>query len=485
MNPVKTQTPRKPKAALLGIAKPRLHSPLLNTKSRADEVIAFANNLSMPFLPWQEFVLRDLLSIDKDGNFIRKSSLLLVARQSGKTHLARMLILAHLYVFGSKNVLMMAQNRAMSLTTFREIAIIIENNPFLKSQTRSIRYANGGEAIELKNGNRLDVVAATSSASRGRTADFLYIDELREISADSFRAATPTTRARPNSMSLYTSNAGDAFSTVLNSMRENAIANPPKSFGFYEYSANPYTKIDFTEKFWRNVAQANPALGYTITREALEEAISTSSQEATRTELLCQWIDSLVSPWPYGILEQTSDKDFKIYDGAYTVFAFDVSPSRKNASLMAGQIAADGKIGIGILDTWSSALTVDDLKVAAGIKEWADRFHPREICYDKYATASIAERLSHAGQNCIDISGSQFYTACADFLDALVNSRVVHNGQNEFISQMNNVAAKTNDSGWRIVKRASAGDISAPISAAMIVHQLLKPLSFPQIITEN
>jgi hypothetical protein len=32
------------------------------------------------------------------------------------------------------------------------------------------------------------------------------------------------------------------------------------------------------------------------------------------------------------------------------------------------------------------------------------------------------------------------------------------------------------------VKRQSAGDISAPISAAMIVHELLKPLSVPQII---
>jgi len=380
---------------------------------------------------------------------------------------------------------MMAQNRAMALTTFREIANLINDNPFLKSQTRSIRYANGGEAIELKNGNRLDVVAATRDGSRGRTADFLYIDELREISEESFAAATPTTRARPNSMSLFTSNAGDAFSTVLNSMRENALANPPKSFGFYEYSANPYTKIDYTEKFWRNVAQANPALGYTISREALEEAISTSSQEATRTELLCTWIDSLISPWPYGILEETSDKEMKLSQGVYTVFAFDVSPSRKNASLMAGQLMPDGKIGIGILEMWKSDFTVDDLKVAAGIKNWADHFHPREICYDKYATASIAERLTHSGQNCIDISGAQFYTACADFLDALVNGRVVHNGQDEFISQMNNVAAKQNDSGWRIVKRASAGDISAPISAAMIIHQLLKPLSVPQIITEN
>jgi phage terminase large subunit-like protein len=467
---------------LLGSEKARLHSPLLETKSKADQVIELADKIGMPLLPWQKWICQDLLSVDDDGMFIKKSSLLLVARQSGKTHLARMLILAHLYCFDSKNVLMMAQNRAMALTTFREIAFIVEAHSFLKEKTRSIRFANGSESIELKNGHRLDVVAATRDGSRGRTADFLYIDELREIQEDAFRAATPTTRARPNAQALFTSNAGDAFSTVLNNMRENALANPPRSFGFYEYSANPYTKIDFSEKFWRNVAMANPALGHTITKEALEEAIGTSSPEATRTELLCQWIDSLQSPWPYGVLEATSDKTLKLSQGVYTVFGFDVSPSRKNASLVAGQLMPDGKIGIGILEMWSSQLSVDDVKVAAGIKKWADHFNPRQICYDKYATASIADRLSHAGQNCVDISGSQFYTACADFLDGLVNDRIVHNGQDEFIQQMNNVAAKTNDSGWRIVKRQSAGDISAPISAAMIVHELLKPLSVPQII---
>ena len=47
--------------------------------------------------------------------------------------------------------------------------------------------------------------------------------------------------------------------------------------------------------------------------------------------------------------------------------------------------------------------------------------------------------------------------------------------------QMNNVAAKTNDSGWRIVKRKSAGDVSAPIALAMVVHQLLKPIAKPAI----
>jgi hypothetical protein len=56
------------------------------------------------------------------------------------------------------------------------------------------------------------------------------------------------------------------------------------------------------------------------------------------------------------------------FRGGYTVFAFDVSPSRRNASLVAGQILSDGRIGVGILQTWESQVSVDDLKIAVDIK---------------------------------------------------------------------------------------------------------------------
>ena len=80
-----------------------------------------------------------------------------------------------------------------------------------------------------------------------------------------------------------------------------------------------------------------------------------------------------------------------------------------------------------------------------------------------------------------DVSGAQFYQACGDLLDSIVNMRMLHNGSEEMDKQMNNVAAKTNDSGWRIVKRKSAGDVSAPISLAMVVHKLLLPAAKPAI----
>jgi phage terminase large subunit-like protein len=320
--------PAKRSKVLRGATKPRIQSIPIKGKTKLDDVKQLCEIIGMPLLPWQEHVLKDMLTTDAKGNWIRKTNLLLIARQNGKTHLARMLILAHLIKWDSRNVLIMSSNRSMALDTFRQVAQVLENNDHLKGFVKQIRYANGTESIEMLDGRRLDVVAATRDGSRGRTADFLFIDELREINEEGYRAAIPTTRARPNAQTLLTSNAGDAFSVVLNGMRERALENPPKTFGFYEYSAPQYCKI--TDRAgW---AQANPALGYTISEEALEEAVATSPIENTRTELLCQWIDSLASPWPHGVLEETSDSTLTIPVGGYTVFAFDVSPSRRNAS---------------------------------------------------------------------------------------------------------------------------------------------------------
>jgi phage terminase large subunit-like protein len=477
----------KPKKAqpLRGATEPRVHSPLLKGKSRASEVLEMIERLKMDeLMPYQKFILNQMLMVNKKNQYRIKTALLLISRQNGKSHLGRVRVIWGMFYGGEKKVIIMSANRATSLMLFREIAWIIESTPELKAMTKAIRYANGGERIELLNGSTLDVISDNSSSPRGRTADFLWIDEIREISEDGYKAAVPVTRARANAQTFLTSNAGDHFSSVLNGLVERAKDYPPETFGYYEYSAPQYCKIDITsDYFWKSaVAPSNPALGYIITKESIEEAIATNPIEQTRTETLCQWIDSLQSPWPHGVLEETSDNTLEMAVGAYTVFAFDVSPSRRNGSLVAGQLLPDGRIGIGILETYSSQMAIDELKMAASIKAWCDIYKPRLVCYDKYATQTIADRLSQAGVVTEDVSGQQFYKACGDLLEGLVNYRVVHNGQAELIQQMNNCAAKVNDSAWRIIKRKSAGDISAPIGLAMVVSKLMLPAPKPQII---
>jgi phage terminase large subunit-like protein len=479
-----TKAKRKPaqrgltKKAVLGNIKPRISTPPLKTGSRIAEVAELAEKIGMPLLPWQHYVLSDMLSVDSNNKFIRKTNMLLVARQQGKTHLARMRILAGLFLFEEKNIVAMSSNRNMALDTFRNVANTIEDNDFLKAQVRGIRYANGQESITLLNGARYEIVAATRDGSRGKSADLLYIDELREISEEAFKAAVPITRARPNSQTLLTSNAGDAFSTVLNDLRERAMDYPSKTFGFWEYSAPLAARQDIkNRKYW---AMANPALGYTVTEEAIEEAIATNSIEATLTETLCMWIDSQVSPWTFGSIEACSVSDLILPVGAMTVMAFDVSPSKRTGALVAAQLI-DGKIAVGVMETFSSEVAIDEVKMASSIHDWAMKYRPVQIAYDKYATASIAQKLEQSGHKMLDISGQAFYQACGELADSLSNLRLLHSGQPEWVNSMNNCAAKTNDAGWRIIRRKSAGCVAASISTAMCVHMLSKPISIPKI----
>ena len=466
-----------------GSTLPRLSNAPIKGKSRIVEVEKWLTSLQIDgkpakLLPWQKHVLTDLLKVDKKGNFVRKTNLLLVSRQAGKTHLARIRILAGLFLFGEMSIIAMSSNRAMALDTFRKVCEVIEGNASLEAQVKQIRVANGQESVELLSGARYEIVAATRDGSRGKTADLLYIDEVREIDEDAWTAARPITRARPNAQILLTSNAGDAFSTVLNDLRSRALSYPPKTLGFWEYSAPDFCDINDRDAWY----QANPALGYLVSEDTIAEAIATSSVEATRTETLCQWISALRSPWPYRAFEDLTVQDLQILPGRPTIFAMDIAVTKKTASLVAGQLMDDGRIAVGVVAQFESVTAVDELKVAIEVNEWARKYRPRLICFDKYASMTVAERLMMSGHKMQDMSGQIFYQACSDLLDAIVNQRLVHNGQQSLVDSMNNCAAKETDAGWRIVRRKSAGDVSAAICLAMVVHQLIKPQTKPQII---
>jgi len=401
---VKPPTRGLKKKKLVGQKIPRVHTPFLKGASRVQEVADLAEKIGMPLLEWQRFILEDMLRIDAAGEFRRRTLALLTARQSGKTHIARMLILSHLFLWNSKMIIGMSSNRNMALDTFRQVANAIEDNDFLKAQVKQIRFANGQESITTLKGGRYQIVAATRDGSRGLTANFLFIDELRE------------------------------------------------------------------------------SLGFLIDEETLEEAVATNPINNTRTEMLCQWVDSMTSPFTTQMVTDTSDSNLQITPGGNIVFAIDVSPSKRSGALLAGKLnQATGKIELGLMQLWTSDVAIDDLKMAADVHAWAQKFKPRVIMYDKYATASIAQRLQQSGQKLEDCSGQSFYQACGEILDAFVNVRLVHSGQKELTESWFSVGAKTNDAGWRIVRRKSAGDVTSAICSAMIVHYLTKPQSTPQI----
>ena len=476
-----TAAASKIKPKLLGALEPRLHTPWLKGESRGHEIAELAERIGQPLLPWQRLLLDDMSVVDENNMFIKKSSLVLLARQSGKSHMMRMRMLAGLFCFGEENILMMSSQRKMAIRSLEIMVMIVERNDFLLKQVKggkidtAWRRTTGNEGLHLENGNRIEVIAANSDSARGLTADVLWIDELREVGEAAMDASKSTTLTRPNSQRFYTSNAGSAESEVLIHMRERSMMKPPRSLGFYEYSAPENCDI-WDRKAW---AMANPSLGILISEEAVEETIATSTVVAARTETLCQFVNTgLTSPWTPGSWEDLADKDMQMNPGMTVMFAFDVDPhTRRSASLVAGALLPDGRIALQLLQTWESLIAVDELQIAVDIKKKCDEWHPRLVLHDSYTTAAIAERLKNSGVAVEPVVGAQFYTACSTFKDAIDNKRVVHAGQEPLDQMMLNVASSSKDTGWRIVRKKSAGSVAAPIGMAMVVLHLSKPVS--------
>ena len=146
-------------------------------------------------------------------------------------------------------------------------------------------------------GERYKVTAASRRGGRGLSGDLVILDEIREHRTwDAWAAVTKTTMARPKPQIVALSNAGDDNSVVLNHLRDLALdtvdGDGAGSIGLFEWSAHEDADLD-DRTAW---AQANPALGWTITQDSISAARTTDPEAVFRTEVLCQRVDTLTSP---------------------------------------------------------------------------------------------------------------------------------------------------------------------------------------------
>lgn len=447
-----------------------MRTPDVNLPSKSDQVIALAEALGVPLLPWQIHVLDDALKYKADGKFARRTIGVLVARQNGKSHLMRMRILAGLFLWDESWV-SMAQNRKLAWEQFNQATQLVLNTPWLRDQVKRVSHTNGNEYLELKSGAKWSIVAATKDGPRGYTAN-LWVDELRDITPEAWKASTPITRAVPGAQVWTTSNAGDAHSSVLNDLRSKALKTSEASIGWYEWSADPSLNIKDKVAWY----QANPALGHLIDEDVIAQAAATDRPEAFRTESLCLWVDAIESPWPMGSWEACSDKALKVTPGLPTWLAIDVTPARRRADLVAAQLQEDGRIAIGLLATWESESSIDENAIALEISKWVKTYRARLVAFDRWTGNSIASKLSHVGIPVGDVSGQMFAQACDETLSSMTTGKLVHAGQPDLTAHFMACARKpVADGGWRVIRKGSATDISAACAAIMVVHHALVP----------
>lgn len=460
-------------SVLVGRREPRIGTPPLRPltpeTSRGFEVIEFARDvLGEALMPWQEEAVVRLLERDARGGYRFRTALVLVARQSGKSHLFRVLALWRMFIDGTPDgrpplTLSVAQGLDIARETWQAGVTMAQSVPELAAEIATVRYANGEQCLTLTNGARWRISAATRGAGRGLSVDTLLVDELREQrDEDSWAALTPTTTARPDSLTIALSNAGDDSSVVLNNLRAAGVAGDDPTLCLLEWSAEDGCDLDDVEAW----AQANPALGITVSEAVLRSRLATLTPARFRTEHLCQRVDTLDSAVSADAWAACEDETGTL-DGFRdrVVAVLDVAPDGAHSSLVAAAVLDDGRVRLDVVAEWTSTQAL-----RADLPDLLARVRPRVLGWFGGGPAAALAADLRAVRQAHEVKAGDIPAVCQGFAEQVSARRVLHPGDPMLTAQVLGSSRLAAGDGWRFSRRRGVGAVDAVYAAAGAVH---------------
>lgn len=344
-----------------GKETPRIFTPPLRELTPETtlgyEIIEFAHTvLDIELLPWQKWLAIHAFEVIEtpDGWRLRYRTVIVeVGRQNGKTLFGCVVALFFLYQLEVGLVLGTAQDVSNAEDTWQMCVEIAENNKELSEAIKHVWYTNGSKRLQLSGNRDYRVRASNRKAGRGKSAELVLLDELREHQTwDAWAALSKTGMARKNALMWCMSNAGDGTSVVLRHFRLRAHARlgdpdgivkaigdaetPAEDtgdgsmLGIFEWSAAPDADPGDIAA-WQ---QANPSLGYTIELSTIKAAYKDDPTDVFKTECLCQWVTTTVTPpFPVDAWDMGRDEKSEIAEDSPLWFGCDISADRTHGSI--------------------------------------------------------------------------------------------------------------------------------------------------------
>ena len=280
----------QPELAVLEKHLPRLETVGLNQHSFGEGISQWATlHMGIELMTWQKHVLAGQLSHDGLGNLQFREALVSTARQQGKSVALQAMIgwwITELATIRGKpqTVLSVANKLDRAEAIFGFIAPILVDKFGGKAAN-----AMGRKSIKMPDGSTWEVRAATPNL-HGGSYDLIVIDELWNISAAVVdEALRPSQIARQSPLLSMWSTAGDESSAAMIQFRETAISEidtgTTGSLYFAEYSMKPGSD----PRLESNWIMANPAMGQTVTVEALR---AVSKKDSFLRAHLNMWVSA-------------------------------------------------------------------------------------------------------------------------------------------------------------------------------------------------
>lgn len=470
------------KEKLLGRTEARIFTPPLREltpeTSLGFEAIEAARLVGRELYPWQEWFLIHSMELalgshswDEIPQFRYKTVLLLVSRQNGKSFIMSTRLLWRMLMWDDLDPAetqkldddpTLVLGAAHKLSAAEEILDLtvsaVRASPFAKYIERKSNV-NGNKYLQLKNGARYKCEAASDDGGRGLSVTDLAFDELRQQRDwESWSALTNTTNAKPSSQIIAVSNAGEAKSEVLRSLRSQALKRiddwdehvvkngvPVEEFarthdvtmGIFEWSGREGCDIHSREDW----AYANPTLNHEdsrgvvrLTEDMLASTVSLVGSKGAdgvpehvfRTENLCQWVTvQTEGPFSDEQIQVTRDEVSQIDDESPIVLGVDTSHDRSMTYLAVAGYRADGKPHVEVIVQRAGTVWVPDF-VGSGLDFTPDAV----VLQGRGAPASsLIQYIEDKGVSVTRCEGNDLTSSCSQFADHVSSENVRHIGQ--------------------------------------------------------
>ena len=430
---------------------------------------------------WQQELIRHVFAGDGEG-YRHRISLIGMPRKNGKSALGSVFGLYSL-VLGARGaeVYSVAAEKEQARIVFADAKRMVEASPELTGITKLYR-----DAIELpKAGSVYRVLSAEAYSKEGLNPSATIFDELHaQPSRELFDVMSLAMGARGRLATLIAI-------TTAGVKTESSTGQDSIAYNLYQYGQKVARgEIDdptFFMAWWEAAAEAdhrepqtwqdaNPGYGDICSAEDFESAVRRTPEPEFRTKRCNQWVSSALGWLPTGTWDACKGettlegKDYILgLDGSFSGDATVVTYATIEEVPQVGIVGAWEKDVQIHDDTWR----VDVLEVEDRIREFV-KHNPnvKEIACDPYRWTRTMQVLAEEGYPIVEYPSTnarRMVPACSKFYDAVVDQKLIHDGNPLLARHLSNAVVKVDQLGPRIVKenRASQRRIDAAVAVVI------------------
>ena len=421
---------------------------------------------------WQRELMRHIYARRADGGYQFQTALIGMPRKNGKSALSSAAFALYSLIaegVEGAEVIVAAAEKEQARIVFGEAKRMIES-----SELKDYVQVYKDSIYFPKTKSVMKVVSAEAYSKEGSNPSRIIIDELHAHQTrdlfDVFSLAMGNRGSIAQLVAITTagkkadSTGGDSIAYSLyqygQKVARGEIIDPSFFMAWWEARVD----ADHTDpKVW---AEANPGFNDLVAESDFASAVKRTPEAEFRTKRLNQWVSSATAWLPGGAWDKCVGEFEWSPDDEY-ILGFDGSFSGDSTAICAVTIPKDGELPkVHLVATWEKNWGVDDdswrvpiADVEETLFSWVKRYPlVREIACDPFRWQRTMEALQEQGLPIVEYNTGflkYMIPATQKVFDAVVEQKLVHDGNPALARHLDNCVLKSDARGVRVTKESN------------------------------